>query len=1218
MKIKSIIKSVVLLKLLRWFVTIILLVPISLYIISFLISDEQLFTWLVDRVQIETNTTMSYSSDVHFSRGMTPELQVNNLNLTENNHGYTARVSSLRVQLDLFELLKGRVNIPILEVGDVKVVINSSSDDSKEDNTSLPEILFDLSRLQIIPVIHQANFGKITVEFEGKNWQHDVNQISKLKLNINATRQILIFTADVKVEKQQLHIDVFLPDLSQSLKNRKLPFSFKVDGRFITAEIAGDIDLQSNQPTIKAFYNATIQDLTHIPLNNALELPGNIVLKGKVEGSLSEPVLNDIQVTWDTLRSGKMSLIGKIGNITAGNQIDLSLTGALPELPESQWLQKHLPEYLPIDNVKVNTQISGSFEHLIFHELAINAKANVKTKEPLDLGLNGSVHLVKSGDAMYQLEKISLLATHSDGISIAVSGDIHSLPLDTNMPILGLALDVDIKVDETALITQSIELGSPVKGPMNINFSISGDAPALLFHNIALEAGQKEALIINANGLLQFGDWAKDDPLEVIEMSIQINSRTTADFVQLIQSPTLPELGPLALNAIIKTTNGQHAIKQILLKTDKNRAITIDITGGVNRLSFLPNLAVDGIHLKAQTKGKDITKLIQLFGVDPKSAPALGSFALSSELSGSHKKLLINNTKITIGKKKNLQITGNGQIGKLDAQSGWKLYDTDLFVKVVSKNIQQGLKSFNQQIPDLGSLKGSARIQGNQEKFKLHSLNLKIGKTRHPIAIARGSIQDLLNTKGINIKVDLAFDENSLGKQIKHAVLKDLKPLTGYARITDPNGVPGIQVLKLGSVQKNLEVKIDGYFPDFKQPESLTLWATIDASNLAVLGEMLGYSWPKQGPLKLTTEIRHDGKIIRIKSLFNVANKSLETELDANFSSVRPKISGRFKAKEVTFSEFYQIIKELDKEEAKTKDTQQTVIFSRKPIDFDWLKQLDLDLALDIKSFDSDISTAESAELQIKLKSGHLQISPAVFKFTKGHLDMELSLNSKVKPEINFKAFGKNIDPWLAISNSKGKESLIADLDVDIELHAQGASPHDLVSSLNGELYVTVKNAKMKREYMELLFIDLVGWSTSKVTDSQFYDLNCGVIDSSLEKGVISTRGFILDTNKIVITGDGQINLAKEQINYVLIPKKKSRIILNAEPVKLKGPLADPSIQVIPVKSATLTFGTLVFAPYVFVGFSVSDFLMSIMGKFRTKDPCAMYEKVHVMPEIDR
>ncbi len=392
MKIKSIIKSVVLLKLLRWFVTIILLVPISLYIISFLISDEQLFTWLVDRVQIETNTTMSYSSDVHFSRGMTPELQVNNLNLTENNHGYTARVSSLRVQLDLFELLKGRVNIPILEVGDVKVVINSSSDDSKEDNTSLPEILFDLSRLQIIPVIHQANFGKITVEFEGKNWQHDVNQISKLKLNINATRQIPIFTADVKVEKQQLHIDVFLPDLSQSLKNRKLPFSFKVDGRFITAEIAGDIDLQSNQPTIKAFYNATIQDLTHIPLNNALELPGNIVLKGKVEGSLSEPVLNDIQVTWDTLRSGKMSLIGKIGNITAGNQIDLSLTGALPELPESQWLQKHLPEYLPIDNVKVNTQISGSFEHLIFHELAINAKANVKTKEPLDLGLNGSVH----------------------------------------------------------------------------------------------------------------------------------------------------------------------------------------------------------------------------------------------------------------------------------------------------------------------------------------------------------------------------------------------------------------------------------------------------------------------------------------------------------------------------------------------------------------------------------------------------------------------------------------------------------------------------------------------------------------------------------------------------------------------------------------------------------------------------------------------------------
>ena len=53
----------------------------------------------------------------------------------------------------------------------------------------------------------------------------------------------------------------------------------------------------------------------------------------------------------------------------------------------------------------------------------------------------------------------------------------------------------------------------------------------------------------------------------------------------------------------------------------------------------------------------------------------------------------------------------------------------------------------------------------------------------------------------------------------------------------------------------------------------------------------------------------------------------------------------------------------------------------------------------------------------------------------------------------------------------------------------------------------------------------------------------------------------------------------------------------------------EPDVQVIPAKSAALTFGTLVFAPYVFAGVSATDFLMSKLGKSGTNKPCAMYEK---------
>ena len=177
--------------------------------------------------------------------------------------------------------------------------------------------------------------------------------------------------------------------------------------------------------------------------------------------------------------------------------------------------------------------------------------------------------------------------------------------------------------------------------------------------------------------------------------------------------------------------------------------------------------------------------------------------------------------------------------------------------------------------------------------------------------------------------------------------------------------------------------------------------------------------------------------------------------------------------------------------------------------------------------------------MQLKLESGHLKVSPAVFKFAKGQLDMDLSLNTKTKPEINFKAFGKNIDLWVAVNDSQAKDHFMADVNIDTELHAQGRSQHELVSSMNGELYVTIENAKIRHEYMDLLFVDLVGWTTRKATDSQFYDFNCGVMDFSLENGVISTKGLILDTNSIVITVTGKLTCPKNNLTMSLFLKRR-------------------------------------------------------------------------------
>ena len=166
-----------------------------------------------------------------------------------------------------------------------------------------------------------------------------------------------------------------------------------------------------------------------------------------------------------------------------------------------------------------------------------------------------------------------------------------------------------------------------------------------------------------------------------------------------------------------------------------------------------------------------------------------------------------------------------------------------------------------------------------------------------------------------------------------------------------------------------------------------------------------------------------------------------------------------------------------------------------------------------------------------------------------------------------------------------------------------------LASSLDGDLFVTSRHGKLSRSVVDLLFIDIAGWAASKISDSKYMDITCGVFDFAVKNGVATTRAFFLDTKNITITGDGEIDLGKEKVNYVFIPKKKSRVILKAEPVKVKGSLMDPSVSAIPVRSAALTFGTLFFAPYVFVGLTASDYLREKFGAESDDTPCLNYER---------
>ena len=100
-----------------------------------------------------------------------------------------------------------------------------------------------------------------------------------------------------------------------------------------------------------------------------------------------------------------------------------------------------------------------------------------------------------------------------------------------------------------------------------------------------------------------------------------------------------------------------------------------------------------------------------------------------------------------------------------------------------------------------------------------------------------------------------------------------------------------------------------------------------------------------------------------------------------------------------------------------------------------------------------------------------------------------------------------------------------------------------------------------------------------------------------------------LDAADLGVSGEGTIDLGKEQVDYVFLPKKKSRMISKADPVKVTGALNDPSVKVIPWKSAAATYGPLLFGPFIFAGVRAADYLGSKLRGDAKESPCLAYER---------
>jgi uncharacterized protein involved in outer membrane biogenesis len=129
-----------------------------------------------------------------------------------------------------------------------------------------------------------------------------------------------------------------------------------------------------------------------------------------------------------------------------------------------------------------------------------------------------------------------------------------------------------------------------------------------------------------------------------------------------------------------------------------------------------------------------------------------------------------------------------------------------------------------------------------------------------------------------------------------------------------------------------------------------------------------------------------------------------------------------------------------------------------------------------------------------------------------------------------------------------------------VTLTGHGHSIRSLVASTNGTVTASIPEGAIRASFAEIAGVDFRGLGLMLTKNKKDTAIRCGVANFQAHEGVLTAQTLILDTDPVLITGGGTIDLASETLDLELEGHPKElRVLRISAPISVQGPLLHPS-----------------------------------------------------------
>lgn len=204
----------------------------------------------------------------------------------------------------------------------------------------------------------------------------------------------------------------------------------------------------------------------------------------------------------------------------------------------------------------------------------------------------------------------------------------------------------------------------------------------------------------------------------------------------------------------------------------------------------------------------------------------------------------------------------------------------------------------------------------------------------------------------------------------------------------------------------------------------------------------------------------------------------------------------------------------------------------------------------------------QSVDAHLTLDHGVIVIDPLKARALDGTLAARIRIDaSKDAPATDVDLKISNAQLGLFLRKGSAQPPMEGLLRARILVKGHGSSLHQVAATSNGTVAAVVSHGALRSSLAELTGIDLRGLGLMLVKSKQETSVLCGLASFRAESGTLTAQSLVLDTDSVLIRGEGAIQLDSESLDLKIRGQPKTmRLLRLRAPLIVQGTLLHPTV----------------------------------------------------------